>query len=635
MRKLFRLIRRSLPMKLGICILLLTVPIFAITQGILFLQSRSKVRDEAVNHAMSSLKSTSMDVTRLINSVEDATRSNAWIVARHFTPDSLLHYSRLVLMLNGRLNGCSITASPGTFSEYGRYFSAYSIRENDSIITAREAEYEYFEKAWYYKPLELGRPCWVDPFYDYVEGTLSATDYIASYSYPLFDSNSHLLGVMSSELSLKSLSDVINRNQPFPHSYFMLLGGEGQYLVHPHSSITLSESIFSVNKADEHPDIVALGHEMTTGQRGSMDVIVDGQPCLVCYQPITGTAWSLALVCPTSDIFHGYNRLAYIIFPLLAIGLLVILIISWRIVRHYIHPLNTLLVQCKHIAMGNYNTKIATTDRTDVISRLQNSFATMQQSIDKHVGEIHSINDGTQQRNDELKEAQQMALEGIRQKTVFIQNMSHQIRTPLNIIMGFAQVLRAGIKTLTPEELKSIKTMMEHNARLLNRMVMMLYDSSDSGRMEESLSHKDNVVACNDIARESIHFTNIHFPTVAITMNSSLPDTFTVLTNELYLMRSLRELLYNAAKYSDCQNIRLDITRTGNEVLYCVEDTGPGIDEDVRELMFMPFAKVNDLSEGLGLGLPLAKSHALNLGGDLALDTSYSDGCRFILRIPG
>ena len=59
-----------------------------------------------------------------------------------------------------------------------------------------------------------------------------------------------------------------------------------------------------------------------------------------------------------------------------------------------------------------------------------------------------------------------------------------------------------------------------------------------------------------------------------------------------------------------------------------------GIDEADRERMFKFFTKVDDLSEGLGLGLPLAKRHALNLGGDMRLDETYHEGCRFVLELP-
>ncbi len=67
---------------------------------------------------------------------------------------------------------------------------------------------------------------------------------------------------------------------------------------------------------------------------------------------------------------------------------------------------------------------------------------------------------------------------------------------------------------------------------------------------------------------------------------------------------------------------------------FCVEDKGPGISEEKIEQMFEPFTKIDDLTEGLGLGLPLSKRHIISLGGDLTLDTTYRDGCRFVIEMP-
>ena len=99
-------------------------------------------------------------------------------------------------------------------------------------------------------------------------------------------------------------------------------------------------------------------------------------------------------------------------------------------------------------------------------------------------------------------------------------------------------------------------------------------------------------------------------------------------------MRTLRELLYNSAKYSDGKHTSLSIIQTETMIRFTVEDRGPGLPEESYELIFNPFTKVNDLAEGLGLGLPLAKRHARSLGGDLVFDTLYRDGCRFILEVP-
>ena len=165
-------------------------------------------------------------------------------------------------------------------------------------------------------------------------------------------------------------------------------------------------------------------------------------------------------------------------------------------------------------------------------------------------------------------------------------------------------------------------------------MIQMLTDSSARGQTEELYSHRDEKVFCNEVAREAINHTYGHFPELSIVFKSSLPDSLFVHTNHLYLMRSLREILYNSAKYSDGQHILLQLSETESSIQFIFQDTGPGIAEEYHELMFAPFTKINDLSEGLGLGLSLAKRHIKNLGGDLILDTTYHDGCRFIIDIP-
>jgi signal transduction histidine kinase len=117
-------------------------------------------------------------------------------------------------------------------------------------------------------------------------------------------------------------------------------------------------------------------------------------------------------------------------------------------------------------------------------------------------------------------------------------------------------------------------------------------------------------------------------------LQSELADDFMIQTNHLYLMRCLREVLYNAAKYSDGKHIELQVSADETMVNFVVQDQGNGIPEAVVEHIFKFFTKVDDLSEGLGLGLPLAKRHAQTLGGDVTFDTTYQAGCRFILTIP-
>ena len=141
-------------------------------------------------------------------------------------------------------------------------------------------------------------------------------------------------------------------------------------------------------------------------------------------------------------------------------------------------------------------------------------------------------------------------------------------------------------------------------------------------------------VSCNDVARESITYTYQHFPEISIDFQTELPDTCCIYASRIFLMRSLREILYNSCKYSDGQNISLHIQEGPTTVRFVFEDTGPGIPENYRAYMFETFSKSDDLSEGLGLGLPLAKRHIENMGGTLMLDTTYHEGCRFIIELP-
>jgi C4-dicarboxylate-specific signal transduction histidine kinase len=136
------------------------------------------------------------------------------------------------------------------------------------------------------------------------------------------------------------------------------------------------------------------------------------------------------------------------------------------------------------------------------------------------------------------------------------------------------------------------------------------------------------------MAREAIKYTKSHFPGVLIRFETTVPDSLFILTNKVYLTRTLRELLYNAAMHSDGKHIRMRVVHSENEILFMVEDTGPGLLNEAQYLMEVPFTKMDEMSQGLGLGLPLCKRHAVSLGGDLILDPNYQNGCRFVLQLP-
>jgi signal transduction histidine kinase len=630
-------IRKSFSTKLSIGILLMAITIFVVSLGVLFTQSRHFIRSEAIGRANAVLNTTMQRLSRNLMTIENATNAYTWMIEQSFEPEKILGYTNMIVRLNPHIDGCSISAEPDMFKKYGKHFSAYTVRETDTIRTVIEEPYDYFNKIWYKSPRNLNAGCW-EVYTDEVDSLeLTLDGMIASYGKPLYSADSSIVGIISTDLSFLRLSKVMSEVKPYPNSYFMMINEDGRFFIHPDSTKLFTQTIFSNIGEQVHRqiDVIALGHEMTSGKKGHMLAHIDNQPCLVCYQPVAGTKWSLAIVCPDSDVLAGYNRLTYIVVPLLAIGLIIIILLCHRAVTHTIRPLNQLLDKTQAIASGNMEIHISKSQREDVIGQLQNSFAAMLQSLNFHMGSVRFTTEQTRLQNEELEKATNMAKEADKQKTIFIQNVSHQIRTPLNIIMGFAQVLSdISNEGLSDEEMKSITAMMDHNSKLLNRMLLMLFDSSDTGLTEELNAQKSDMVQCNDVAHEAIAYTNLHYPKMKVNFESDVDDNFCIQASQLYLMRALRELLYNSAKYSDGENIKLQIKRTDNMIRFVVEDTGKSITEADSDTIFKFFVKVDDLTEGLGLGLPLAKRHAQNLGGDLILDTDYQEGCRFIIEIP-
>ena len=628
-------IRKSFSTKLSVALLILAIPIFFISIGVLFTQSRKMIRNEAIGHAGSVLNAAMQQLNRHFITIETATNANLWQVEQVFTPDSILYFANRIVSLNPHIDGCSISAQPDMFPKYGRYFSAYSVRKADSVSTVIEEPYDYFNKVWYKTPHQQNGACWV-AYYDEVDSLqLTLDGMLASYCKPLYNADSAFVGVISTDLSLLQLSHEMAELSPYPHSYFILIDEAGRYLVHPDSTLLFKQTIFGSDDTRQQADLIVLGYEMTRGKQGNMMANIAGADCIVCYQPLPGTSWSLAIVCPDSDVMAGYHRLTYIVGSLLLIGLLVIILLSHRVMALTIRPLHQLLDKSQSIAAGNMDVTIPRTTRIDVIGRLQNSFAQMLQSLNYHMKSVRFVSDQTRLRNEELLQATRMAQEADRQKTTFIQNVTHQIRTPLNIIMGFAQVLSdAGNGNLSDDDLKNVTDTLNHNATQLTRMVQMLFDSSDSGLNEEMNCDKTDTLLCVQAAQEAADVMRQRYPDVDISIHTQLADDFALITNRNYFMRSLLELLFNAAKYSDGKHIELQVSADEAMVNFVVQDQGNGIPESEIEHLFKFFTKVDDLSEGLGLGLPLAKRHAQNLGGDVVLDTTYHSGCRFILTIP-
>ena len=636
------IIRRTLSKRLSRTILILAVPLFVLSLGVFYQYARDLLHKEAVERSRTILNTTERLVENYLSKIETAARTNVWMLEESFSPDSLLTLSHRIVSLNPTVLSCSVATEPDAFPNYGNSFSVYSVQEGDTVITSAEPEYEYFQKNWYKKPLQMGRPCWINPFSDFTEGTINHHDAVGSYCIPLRPHGNRIEGVMSVDFSFQTLrKTVLATHHPYPSSYYMVLGPAGGYLIHPETSLLFKKTIFTATDSVEHPDIIALGRAMTGRQHGMMHVNFDNVRCHVTYMPVSDTGWSIALVCHDDDVLADYNHLTIVLIVFIILGMLGIAWITRRAVQRNIRPLNELMIATEKVSEGNYDNLIPGTDRKDVVSKLQNAFRRMQQALISRESEIRKNDAEIAAESAELESSLPLARNASQLRKLFVQSVSRQFVMPLNVIEGLSHVIQGNIASRNDshtekrqqDDIAQIKAMLKHSANQLLRTTYMLYDTSDIGS-DVSRYQKKSVVPCNELARECIDYAKEQFTGAVFLFETELPDSFSISTNRLFLMRTIRELLYNSAKYSDRQHIMLRITQTDTTVRFIIEDVGPGMPENSKDLIFVPFTKVDDLSEGLGLGLPLCKTHMDNLGGTLIYDESYRQGCRIIAELP-
>ena len=406
--KYFRDKRHTLSFRLSLWIVFFATIIFFSVLGFMFFESRSAVQREAIYRATQILDNTEQRIKTILEKVKVATDNTDWLITRHLdTPDSMFVYSRRILQINPDLNGCSIAFEPNYFPSRGRYFSAYSLRENDTIYTTQEGNdrYQYFYMDWYQQCILLDRPCWTEPFSDYNADDIYSPDMITSYCKPLKDNDGKVIGTISVDLSLSWLSHTITAVKPYPNSYCMMIGQGGTYFVHPDTTKLLYQTIFT--ETLERPDtaLANLGHAMIRGEAGMRQLVIDGQESYVFYKPLGDTGWSLAIVCSAKDIFGGYYRMLNSMFIIFIIGLLLMYIVFSRIIANKLSPLRRLAKQAEEIASGNFEEKLADTIHNDEVGQLNQSFQNMQQSLVKYIDELKSTTASKAAMENELKVA--------------------------------------------------------------------------------------------------------------------------------------------------------------------------------------------------------------------------------------
>ena len=599
-----RQIRRSFALRLSLMIVAIATVVFIVAIGELFHRSRTAIREAAIAQATQVLSNVTQRMAALLNEVEVATHNTEWQVLQNLQPDALLQLSRNIVELNPLLDGCSIAMERNFFKDQGKYFSAYSYRTDaNHIETEQEGNesYFYFGMDWYSLPMIRGRACWIDPFADSNDITGNNRGLIVSYCKPLVSADGQPVGVISTDISLQRLSQALSIERLYPESYFLLSDSRGKTIA--------------------------------TSQGQPHDDEIDQSRHLVLSRTLPGTDWTVTIVCPKSDIFRGYYQLIYIVITIVVFGLLLLWTFCYFVVRRNVTRLQMLAAKTEDMAGGHFDTPIPPTRRKDDIGQLQNSFSQMQASLADYVANLERMRAEAEQRNVELGVAKGMAEASDKRKSAFIQDMSHQIRTPLNIISGFAQILRESHREMSQEESLQLFRDMQRNGYVISSIIDNWSMTSALDRVSEI--PREDMVTANMLCHEAVG--NVLFKqSDDILVNIETADRdIRLTTHKDSVLKILTELLNNADKFTTEGTITIGCQMINSRFMgFYVADTGCGIAPADQERVFEPFVKISEFTDGLGLGLPLCRRLATLLNGEIVLDTHYSGGARLVLQLP-
>lgn len=243
------------------------------------------------------------------------------------------------------------------------------------------------------------------------------------------------------------------------------------------------------------------------------------------------------------------------------------------------------------------------------------------------------------ERNVVIAKNKQLAIEydraenALKARKAFMQSITHEVRTPLNAISGFTQVLATPDLEMTAAERLDFSLRIQENTRLLTNIVDDLIQISDmESGYELPAPEQFPVAALAAMALEPI--SSRVAPTVTLINNSTVAEDLVVTTYPQMIQTILRKLLDNSAKFTRQGSITLSVSFKDEKLFFSVTDTGPGIPPEMKDVVFERFTKLDDFVQGTGLGLSLARMAAERIGGTLTLDTDHNPGSKFDLVVP-
>ena len=399
MTRLVRFIKGRLSVKISLMAVLAMAVLLIVSLVVILEYSRKKVKEETLARVDLTLDATMKNIDNILLSVEQTAGNVYYSMVPHLgDPKAIDYYRRKLIKSNPYVADCTILFS-------------------DSA---------YMEPKWSVKTDE------------------SDKDSLICFSIPIEDGAGKHIGAICVDVSMRQLSRIVAQAKPSANSFCVLIDSLGSFIVHPYSERLMQQSAFELSENIASPDMSEALEAMIAGQASYRSFELWGNDYYVFFKPFNRDSlrsrttwhlgWSAGIVYPEDDIFGDYNDLLYYVLAIAIVGLLVMFLLSYVVIKSRLKPLLMLTTKAQHIAAGHFNEAIPDSKHIDEVGRLQDNFQIMQRSLATKIDELEKLKTTLYERCDELRVTYDKAKKADRMKTAFLHNMTNQMMAPASAI---------------------------------------------------------------------------------------------------------------------------------------------------------------------------------------------------------
>ncbi|MBR1571466.1 MAG: response regulator [Lachnospiraceae bacterium] len=495
-----------------------------------------------------------------------------------------------------------------------------NIQENELTDITKYSEDDIEHVGWFSIPKATGEPVWLEPYYN-----KNVDRWLISYVVPFYK-DGEMVAVIGVDMDFEKLVKVVDQARVYERGYAFLKNSDGMIHYHPaffnndihgDDKVTvISEGAVNISTSGEEIDILEY---MYNGERsmGAVITLRSGLKLVMCDDYM--------------EVYHDRNSLLmWTMFSELLITLIVIFLVR-RACRRLINPIVEITGSVKEIDAGNYDIEIPEME-IEELAELQNGINKMTKTLAKKKKLTESE---LAARNRKLERAVEEAQRASQAKSDFLSQMSHDIRTPMNAIVGMSIIANDNINN--PDKLADCLDKINNSGKYLMSLINNVLDMSriESGTfafsMEENSIRKliDNTVRMVNSEVEG------HNHIMKTDVSHVVHDM--VIVDGLRLQQVFVNILSNSIKYTNDGGVITVIvkeepgTKPGfRRYIFMFTDNGIGMSPEFLEKIYTPFVREKDEHQtevkGTGLGMAITKAIVDNMGGCIDISSELGVG---------